>query len=105
MSRMKKSMWIILVGILILALLILTNPGKEAHWAECEAVFEANAAKESAKANWLEKFGFWLLKDSMKDSLHSALYVKSYGVCSTGSIEGHVATFGILGMVFFVAGD
>ena len=95
-------MWKIIVGVLILALLILTNPDKAAHWAECEAVFEANAAKESRKASWLEKFGFWLLKDSMKDSIHSALYVKSYGICSTGCIEGHVATFGILGMVFFV---
>ena len=105
MSRMNKSMWNILVGILILALLILTNPGKEAHCAEFEAVFEAKAAEEAAQANWLEKLGFWILKDSMKDSLHSALYVKSYGVCSTGCIDGHVATFGILGMVFFVSGN
>ena len=96
-------MWKIVVGVLILALLILTNPGKEAHWAECEAVFEANAVKESKKADWLEKVGFWLLKDSLKDSIHGALYVKSYGICSAGYIEGRVATFGVLGMVFFVA--
>ena len=98
-------MWKIIVGVLILALLILTNPGKEAHWAKCEAVFEANAAKEMGKAGWLEKSGFWLLKDSLKDTLHSALYVKSYGICSIGCMEGQVGTFGILGMVFFVAGD
>ena len=77
MSGMNTSMWKVLVGILILALLILTNPGKEAHWAECEAVLEANVAKESENANWWGKLGVWLLKDSMKDSFHSALYVKS----------------------------
>ena len=66
-------MWKIIVGILILALLVVTNRGKEAHWTECEATFEANAAKESRNASWLDKFGFWLLKDSMKDSIQSAL--------------------------------
>lgn len=104
-ERDVKSMRKIVVGVLVLGLLIVTNPGKEAHWAECETVFEANAAKESRNAGWLEKFGFWLLKDSMKDSIHSALYVKSYGICSTGCLEGHIVTFGILGKVFFVAKD
>ena len=96
-------MWKIIVGILILALLVVTNPGKEAHWTECEATFEENAAKESRNASWLDKFGFWLLKDSMKDSIQSALYIKNYGICSIGCIEGHAVTFGILGAVFFVA--
>lgn len=98
-------MWKIIVGILILALLILTNPGKEAHWTECEAFFEAQAAKESRNASWLDKFGFWLLKDSMKDSIQSALYINNYGVCSVGRIEGRVVTFGICGAVIFVGKD
>lgn len=94
-------MWKVIVGILILALLVVTNPGKEAHWTECEAFFEAQAAKESRNASWLDKFGFWLLKDSIQ----SALYINNYGVCSVGRIEGRVVTFGICGAVIFVGKD
>lgn len=97
-----KKVWKIIVGIMMLALLIATNPGKDAHWTEIEAYFEAQAAKESKQASWLERFGFWLLKDSMKDSIYNALYLRNYGVCSTACIEGNVVTFGILGLVFVV---
>ena len=78
---------------------------KEAHWTECEAFFEAQAAKESRNVSWLDKFGFWLLKDAMKDSIQSALYIKNYGVCSVGRIEGRVVTFGICGAVIFIGKD
>lgn len=51
-------MWKVIVGILILALLVVTNPGKEAHWTECEAFFEAQAAQESRNASWLDNLAF-----------------------------------------------
>ena len=47
-------MWKIIVGILILALLVVTNPGKEAHWTECEAFFEAQAPKnQEMPVGWI----------------------------------------------------
>ena len=104
-KRMNKSTRKIIIGVLVLALLILTNPGKEAHWAESEAFFETQAAKEGENAGWLKKIGFLVMKNPMKASIYDALYIKSYGVCSVGYIAGHVATFGILGVVFFVGSD
>lgn len=97
----------IIVGVVLLVLLILLNPGIERHRETVGEFFEKrwviDRAENYDKQSWFTKAALFFAGDQIKDSMRSEIlgrvYRDNYVIFSLGRFEGEVLTVGALGYV------
>ena len=99
-SRKDTTMAKTVVAIIILVVLLMFNPGIDAHREAVLPCVEKSMNEAYRKGNWLSKIGFLVAGDDIKATILGSLRRKNYGVFSLGYIEGELASFGILGYVY-----
>jgi hypothetical protein len=90
----------IIVGILVLSVLLIFNPGVDAHREALLPYVEKGLNEAYDKGDWLSKIGFIVGGDALKSSVLDSVRRKSYGVFSIGYVGDEAVSFGILGYVY-----
>ena len=94
-----------IIGILILVVLLLFNPGIEAHKEALSPALDKSMNEAYRKGGFLDKVGLALFGGAVKGLAIESLGRKSYGIFSLGYIDEHLVSIGILGCLFVVDED
>lgn len=89
----------IIVSIVFVVVLLIFNPGVDAHREALLPYVQKSFNKAYQDSGLVGKIGFVLVGDDIKEALINSIYRKSYGICSMCYADGKVVTFGILGYV------
>lgn len=90
----------IIVGILVLSVLLIFNPGVDTHREALLPYVEKGLNVAYNKGNWLSKIGFIVGGDVFKSSVLDSVRRKNYGVFSIGHVDDEAVSFGVLGYVY-----
>ena len=89
----------IIVAIVLLIVLLIFNPGVDAHREALLPYVQKSFNAAYQESGLVGKIGLAIGGDTFKETIINSAYRKSYGVFSLGYIDGKVVTFGVLGYV------
>ena len=108
---MKNTTLCAIIGTaVVLVLVLIFNPGIEAHREALGVPFDRTWWNEDkAKCNWFARFGLWLGGDDVRLWVRSrfldSLTRENYAIFSLGYVNGKLVTLGVLGFVHVFKSD
>ena len=96
---MDKTTTKIVVGFLVLVILLVFNPGIDAHREALYPYVEKSMDEAYHKSDWLSKIGLLVGGGAIKSTIIDSIHRKSYGVFSVGYVGDEVVSLGVLGYV------